>query len=68
MSRDRYKYLKYSRNLYQNISKKKDKKLKSMKKYTNKIFLKKTNKKKKEYIKEYKKLIQCLKKIKETMS
>ena len=35
-----------------------------MKKYTNKIFLKKTNKKKKEYIKEYKKLIQCLKKIK----
>ena len=47
---------------------KKDKKLKSMKKYTNKIFLKKTNKKKKEYIKEYKKLIQCLKKIKETMS
>ena len=68
MSRDRYKYLKYSRNLYQNISKKKDKKLKSMKKYTNKIFLKKTNKKKKGYIKEYKKLIQCLKKIKETMS
>ena len=48
------------------IQKKKDKKIKSMKKYTNKIFLKKTSKKMKEHMKEYKKLIQCLKKIKET--
>lgn len=32
MSRDRYKYLKYSRNLYQNISKKKRQKIKKYEK------------------------------------